>query len=163
MDVFLVPMKRFTSFVMVFACVLLLYGCRNNIDSLIWVHSNGEVSKPYENFIWAQNWSEHGWLSADGMSIALEFSNIHNEIPQINYGEDFEIHYNDGVEFVSLSVYSQDFERIHHNVEEQVLNDLASGTYYLVINVRSQGEYIEAEEKYEYSGYECVYQIMITE
>ena len=32
---------------------------------------------------------------------------------------------------------------------------------YLVITVKKQGDYIESDDKYEYTGYECVYKITI--
>ena len=167
-------MKRLVTLVLTFAFMLLLSSCRNTDalnsaptksvvvdDSLVLVQSNHEFSKPYENFIWAQQWTEHGWLSADASSISHSFSEICNDIPQITYCNDFEIHYKNGVEFLSLSVYNSDFDRIHHNVNEAVLSDLADGTYYLVIKVKSQGKYVEAAEKYEYSGYECAYKLII--
>lgn len=132
-------------------------------DSLILVQSIDVLSKPYENFLWAEIWTENGWLSGDGMRISYKFSDIHNEIPQITYCDDFKIHYKEGVEFLSLSVYNSDFDRIHHSTKQEVLSDLAEGTYYLVITVKVQGKYIETEEKYEYSGYECAYKIIITD
>ena len=130
-------------------------------DSLIIVQSVDALEKPYENFLWAEKWSEKGWVSGDGMSISHKLSDIDKEIPQITYGDDFEIHYGEGVEFISLSVYNSDFDRIHHNVQQEVLHTLEEGTYYLAITVKVQGEYIEADEKYEYSGYECAYKFVI--
>ncbi len=92
------------------------------------------------------------------------FSEVCNELPQILFYSDvFEIYYKDKVEFVSLSVYSSDFERIYRNAGQEVLNDLAQGTYYLIINVKKQGKYVESEEKYEYTGYECVYKMVVAD
>ncbi len=130
-------------------------------DSLILVQSTDELTKPYQNFIWSMNWDGCGWLSADAMGVFYKLPDIHNEIPQINYGDDFEIHYREGVEFLYLSIYNSDFNRIHHNARQGILEALAEGTYYLVITVQSQGKYIETEEKYEYAGYECAYKIVI--
>ena len=130
-------------------------------DSLVWVRTFDGLSKPYENFLWADKWSEGGWMSSDGMNISQKFLEVKNEIPQITYPTDLQIYYEEGVEFQSLSVYNSDFEEIHHNVHQEVLDDLADGTYYLVITVKSKGEYIETEKQYEYSGYECVFKIVI--
>lgn len=133
-------------------------------DSLILVQSVDALEKPYENFLWAESWSEQGWVSGDGMSVSRKFSEVAEEIPQIIfYGDIFEIHYKDKVEFVSLSVYSHDFEMVYHNAGQEVLNDLTNGTYYLIITVKEQGEYIESDEKYEYTGYECVYKIVVAD
>jgi hypothetical protein len=130
-------------------------------DSLVLVQSNNLLSKSYENFLWSKKWIEAGWISGDGMSVSHKFSVIENEIPQITYCDDFEIFYKEGIEFLSFSIYNSNFSRIYHNVKDDVLSDLEEGTYFLIINVKSQGEYIETEEKYEYSGYECVYKIHI--
>ena len=173
-------MKKLTALVLALALMLSFGGCANIEnnkdtdapnsdqtkpvivnDSLILVQSVDALEKPYENFLWAENWSENGWVSADGMSISHKLSDIAKEIPQITYGDDFEIHYGEGVEFISLSVYNSDFDRIHHNVQQEVLRTLEEGTYYLAITVKVQGEYFEADEKYECSGYECAYKLVI--
>ena len=130
-------------------------------DSLILVQSVDALEEPYEYFLWAEKWSENGWLSADAMSISNKLPDIDEEIPQISYGDDFEVYYGKNVEFISLSVYNSDFDRIHQNVQQEVLSTLEEGTYYLVITVKVQGEYIEADEKYEYTGYECAYKLVI--
>jgi hypothetical protein len=130
-------------------------------DSLILVQSGEALSKPYENFLWSKKWIEAGWISGDGMSVSHKFSGIENEIPQITYCDDFEIFYKEGVEFLSFSIYNSNFTRTHHNVKHEVLSDLEEGTYFLIITVKLQGRFIETEEKYEYSGYECVYKIHI--
>ena len=163
-------MKKLITLVLALASVLSFGGCaniennKNDIivdDSLILVQSVDALEKPYENFLWAESWSEKGWVCADGMSISRKLSDIDKEIPQITYGDDFEIHYRKGVEFISLSVYNSDFDRIHHNVQQEVLNTLEEGTYYLAITVKVKGEYIKADKKYEYSGYECAYKLVI--
>jgi len=130
-------------------------------DALISVQSAGIFVKPYENFVWAQSWSEDGWLSADGMRVSYKFSDVDNDIPSITYSDNFAIHYGDGVEFLSLMVYDSAFERVPNTDNIDALNELAEGTYYLVITVKKQGDYIESDDKYEYTGYECVYKITI--
>lgn len=135
-------------------------GSVNVADSLILVQSGDTLSKPYENFLWSEEWSEVGWISMDGSMIAERFLEKQQEIPQITYREDFEIRYKIGVTLISVSVYNSDFEFLRRDAEPSFLKDLASGTYYLVITVKEQGEYIRADQKYEYTGYECVYQIV---
>lgn len=131
-------------------------------DSLILLKSADSLTKPYENFLWAEEWTEQGWLSGDGTSVSRQFPDIQQELPQITYGDDFKIHYKDGVEFSSLSVYDSDFGTVFHNAEQEVLSELEEGTYYLVINVKKQGDYVESEEKYEYTGYECAYKLHVS-
>ena len=130
-------------------------------DALISVQSAGIFVKPYENFVWAQSWSEDGWLSADGMRVSYKFSDVDNDIPSITYSDNFAIHYGDGVEFLSLMVYDSAFERVPNTDNIDALNELAEGTYYLVITVKIKGDYIESDDKFEQTGYECVYKITI--
>lgn len=161
-------MKRIIALVLTLGVILSFSGCREAkneeneaLQNLIQVQSGDTISKSYENFLWAEQWSEHGWMSLDGTRISLKFSEIHNEIPQIAYGDDFEIEYKEGVELVSLSVYNSDFDIINNNAKQEELKDLAEGTYYLVVTVKEQGEYIESEEEYEYASYECAYKLVI--
>ena len=162
-------MKKLLVMVLALVFMLSCSGCRGDEpkgsvvveDSLILVEVGDTLSKPYENFLWAETWSEHGWLSMDGTSLSRQFSEVQQEIPTIAYGNDFEIHYKEGVTFISVSVYNDAFESVYHNETQDVLKDLAEGEYYLVITVKKQGDYVEAEEKYEYSGYECAYYMKV--
>lgn len=161
-------MKRIIALVLILGVIFSFSGCREAkneeneaLQNLIQVQSGDTLIKSYENFLWATMWTENGWLSLDGERISRKFSEVYSEIPQIAYCDDFEIQYREGVEFVSLSVYNSDFDIIYNNVKQEVLRDLADGTYYLVITVKEQGEYIESEEKYEYASSECVYKLVI--
>lgn len=132
-------------------------------NSLISVYSDGILTEPYENWIWSETYYGDGWLSADGISIYYEFPEVHEEIPRINYGDDFEIYYGNGVSFSFISVYSENFEELYHNEGEYVLENLKEGTYYIVISVKAQGKYIKSEDKYESSGYQCVYKLEVSD
>ena len=162
-------MKKLLVMVLALVFMLSCSGCRGDEpkgsvvveDSLILVRSGDTLTKPYENFLWAETWSEPGWLSVDGTSLSRQWAAVQQEIPQITYGEGFEILYRDGVTFGSVSVYTDGFESVYHNEAERVLAELAEGEYYLVITVKKQGDYVEAEDKYEYSGYECAYHMKV--
>ena len=161
-------MKRIIALVLILGVIFSFGGCREAkneenkaLQNLIQVQFGDTLIKSYENFLWATMWTENGWLSLDGERISRKFSEVYSEIPQIAYFDDFEIHYKEGVEFISLSVYNSDFDIINNNAKQEELRDLAEGTYYLVITVKEQGEYIESEEKYEYACYECVYKLVI--
>ena len=164
-----IRMKRLLAMIFVLVFVFSCGGCKGDEsngsatveDSLILVRSGDALTKPYENFLWAETWSEPGWLSVDGTSLSRQWAAVQQEIPQITYGEGFEILYRDEVTFVSVSVYTNDFESVYHNEVESVLAELAEGEYYLVITVKKQGDYVEVEDKYEYSGYECAYHMKV--
>lgn len=132
-------------------------------SSLILVRSDGVLTEPYKNFLWAMSCLGNDWVSADGMSIVDKFPEVHEEIPQITCSDDFEIYYGDGVTFSYISVYDENFGELHHDTGESVLKNLREGTYYLVVAVQSQGRYIEPQDKYESSGYQCVYKLVVPE
>ena len=130
-------------------------------DSLVLLESGGKMTKPYENCIWSEVWSGGGWFSSDGNRVSRRLNEIQDEIPQITYTDDFKIHYREDVEFRSLEVYNSALDNICRVSEENIPVYLTSGVYYLVIEVKKRGEYIKEQEKYEASGYECVYKFEI--
>ena len=116
----------------------------------------------YENFLWEEKWTENGWLSADGMSVSFQFERICGEFPEVTYGEDFEISCAVGVVVSHVSVYNEAFEGIHNNIGNlQILEELSEGVYYLVVDVKKQGEYIESENKHEMKGFECICKLVV--
>jgi len=126
-------------------------------DTPLSIRYQNRQTFPYVNFLWAESWTEYGWLNGDGMSVSMKFAEIQAEIPAVTYRKDWEILYQDGVSFLYASVYSETFERLYHNAELSVLDELTDGNYYLVITVKKQGDYIEADQKYESTGYECAF------
>jgi len=116
----------------------------------------------YENFLWSSKWTEDGWLSADGMSVNFQFELIRGEFPEVTYGKDLEISCAEGATVSHLSVYDEAFEEINGNSGNlQILEELPEGIYYLVFNVKKQGEYIESENKHEMNGFECICKLVV--
>ncbi len=132
-----------------------------SFDSLILLKSNGATCEPYENYVWSQEWTEYGWLNADNLRIRYELPERYKELPQITYGDDFEILYRDSVTYTSMSVFDDTFELRYRNQEPSILETLEPGTYYISIEVVEQGAYVEAEDEYETTGYECVCRLLI--
>jgi len=131
-------------------------------DTPLSIRYENRETFPYVNSLWAESWTEYGWLSGDGMSVSRKFSDIQAELPPLVYHKDWEILYQDGVSFLYVSIYSEDYERLHHNEELSVLDELSAGRYYLVITVKKQGDYIEASQKHESRGYECVFALEVS-
>ena len=163
--------KSFAAF-LALILVLALIGWREQISSdqdspdddttsLLTVTSSKKTTQAYENLIWTESYSNNGWLSADMARISRKFNEVKDQIPQITYGDDFVINCSDNVEFVSLSIYSNTFESLHSFTDVDKLKTLPHGGYYLIIQVKKQGKYIDSEKEYEYSGYECAYEITI--
>ena len=130
-------------------------------DKLVLVRTDDILTAPYKNWIWAESYHGGDWLSADGMSVYYKFSEVHEEIPQITYSDDFEIIYASDVSLSYLSIYDDSFAELNFNAQEADLSELEEGIYYLVISVSEQGRYIKAENKYEHSGCECVYKLEV--
>ncbi len=174
-------MKKLIAILLVMVFVFLLVGCNNEADqpiddnkekndenkmpftdSLILLESAERMTKPYENFVWSEFWSGGGWFSTDANRASWRLNEIQDEIPQITYSDDFKIHYREDVEFRSLEVYNSAFENVCRVSEEDIPIYFTSGVYYLVIEVKKRGEYIKEQEKFETSGYECVYKFEIS-
>lgn len=79
----------------------------------------------------------------------------------VTYGDDFEIRCHDKVNVTGIDIYDAKLEPISTNVTQQILNTLSPGTYYLLINIRVQGNYILAAKDHEYSGYDCAYKLIV--
>ncbi len=128
-------------------------------EALILLFSNEEETKPYVRWLWKQEWTGNNWLHSDAIPFAEEIDRYGKEIPEIIYDSDFSVSYKEGVSFLSVSVYEVEspFERIEKYTDLSKLEELPEGNYYIGITVQEQGKFIEAEEKYEAVGYECIY------
>lgn len=127
---------------------------------LVTVKSSDVELKSYEHYVGSQTYDKYGWLCTDGFSISGQFSEFTNEIPQITYGDGFEIVYGDNVELISLSVYNSNSEYIRV-IDENGLKELSKGEYYLMAFVKKLGEYVEEDKMQEFWAYECVYKLVI--
>ena len=172
-------MKKLIAILLTLACLLALIACDNAVEDdeydgkldqekgepfaepLILLESGGKMTKPYECFAWGESWNGGGWTSVDGVRASWKLEKMKDKIPQITYSDDFKIHYREDVEFRSLEVYNGDFDNICQATEENIPVYLTAGVYYLVIEVKKQGEYIKEQDKFEASGYECVYKFEI--
>ena len=130
-------------------------------EPLIVVNSKEDAVEPYEKFRWSQSWTNNGWISADSFYLIGELAELSKSFPMVTYSDDFEIRCRDKVTVTSLSVYDAKLEPISTNDTQQILNTLSPGTYYLLINVRVQGNYILEAKDHKYSGYDCAYKLIV--
>ena len=126
-----------------------------------YVVSNGEMIEAYENFVWSNDYDEKGWLCADGEYYEDLFPLGKDEIPEVTYSEDFQVIYGESVTSKTVNVYDENFGQISENGTLEDLSALPGGTYYLVLQVRTQGKYIEEEKKSESSCSEYIYKLTI--
>ncbi|MBQ3125797.1 MAG: hypothetical protein IJC15_01895 [Clostridia bacterium] len=163
-------MKKLLTRSLLFVCLLTLLSCGavqspppDSADTPqadtceaapVMICSNGTQIQPYANFVWAETWTEQGWLSMSGNSISRQNSGIHHLFPQAVYHEDFALQYAGGVTPTAMAIYSEGGELLHRNATLSDLAELAEGAYDLVITVKVQGKYIESEDRHESAGYE---------
>ena len=120
-------------------------------ESLILVTTNGETTAPFVNLVWATEWTENGWIAADGFPLTDMLPEIISELPIIRYGDDFSVQYKDGVSFSGLSIFDNNFDRLHNNVHLSYLDGLPAGTYYIGIRVTGQGMNISQKVLHRYA------------
>lgn len=127
----------------------------------ILIVSNKETAAPYVHWSWNETLTGSGWVSADGMHLADILPDIADELPTVYYSDDFAVQYKENVSFCGLSVFDSKFEPLHRSVDLSYLDELSEGTYFAGIEVTRQGDFIEAEEKHESYGYDCVFKLMV--
>ena len=158
-------MKRTAAFFLASVLLLICSGCGLWSDPadepLIHVFSNEETVAPYEHFRWAQSWSNNGWISADSFYLSGELKELSQSFPTITYSDDFEIRCSSNVTAQDIRVYDSALESIRTNATESFLDTLSPGTYYILIHVRVQGNYVAAGKDYEYTGYDCGYKLIV--
>ena len=152
--------------VMLFALALLLcsgcglWGDPAN-EPLIVVHSGEKDVAPYQQFRWSQSWSNDGWLSADGVYLSRELTRKYQELPELTYDDSFDIRCRNAVSVISVSIYDSEFNSIYSNMPSSIISNLSTGTYYLIITVKEQHNYITAAKDYESTGYDCGYKLIV--
>ena len=141
----------------------------NNLsDGLTLITSAGETVTPYHHFVYARTWTDYGWLHADGAPITAQLlAEVGDEIPTVVIGREFGITVNTSL-WTQLFVYDTDFVPVMgENVFYygfSALNWLPAGEYYCVFGVYGlPGDYIESEDMYEESGYQCVFRLVVDE
>lgn len=159
-------------------CVLLLVvlifsGCGNSSEpadsdkTLITITSNGETILPYQRFSWGTSRTDNGWVSADALQLVCELPDIAAELPVVSYHDDFAVQYNKGISYSYMTVYNESFEYLDGNAPYDdidyltCLAQLPEGIYYVGIAVSKQGDYYLFENRYESSGYDCVFKLKV--
>lgn len=136
-------------------------------NTLISITSNGETILPYQYFSSCTSWTGEYWVSGDALGLASEFPDIAGELPVVSYHDDLAMQNKEGVYYSYMQVFDDNFERLYHittHSDKDYLTCLAGlpeGTYYVGIAVSKQGDYIASEGKYEYSGYDCVFKLVV--
>jgi hypothetical protein len=130
-------------------------------EALISVTSGDTTIEPYRNLIWFSDYTDSGFLAADGASFPYLMHDIADDIPSITLGEDFSIHRAEGVTVNATSIYNENCEQLYFYTDTARFYTLPSGTYYIAIHTSIQGDYIAAADQYEGAVYECVFRLEV--
>ncbi|MBR6748631.1 MAG: hypothetical protein IKM07_06800 [Clostridia bacterium] len=110
---------------------------------------------PYEAFLGATTWQQHGWLAADGLPITGRWEEHADKLPTLHYRPDLRVIIRDDliVDSVTISVYNAEKpDKGLLSAKLSDLDDLPEGSYYVCITVYFLGEYIEAGNGHEKTG-----------
>lgn len=141
----------------------------DNDNLLVSIVSDEITTVPYQRFSWDTLWRDNTWIATDALQLICVLPEIAQELPIINYHNDFSVQYEEGVSFSHMMVYDDSFEYLHHIATYSkidylsYLKTLPEGTYYIGIAVSKQGKYIASEKQYEYHGYECVFKLVVNQ
>lgn len=143
-------------------------GNSSNADKpLISIISDGETTLPYQRFSSGTTYEDGRWLAADAVQLVCELPDIAPKLPVATYHDDFAVQYQEGVNFTNLLVFNESFECLYNIATYSdmdyldCLAQLPEGTYYAAISVVKQGDYIGSQKRYEYSGTDCVFKLVV--
>ena len=137
-------------------------------EAMLTVTCGGETIEPYPAFLWAESWTEFGWLNADGVPLEDTVQKHLEEIPlltqetpgELSVSPGRDVHYSG-----RMDVYDEDMNWLFRQWEEDpgVLTALEPGAYLCALRISVTGDYIASEEQYEKTGYQCLFRLLIPE
>jgi hypothetical protein len=132
-------------------------------DALVTVSSGERTVNPYLHFAYSADWTGDGFLCADGAPVDGELKEWSEAsfLPEIVWSEDFTVTYADGVKFTHIIVFNEAREQQNHLYDLSDLAALSSGKYYIGVVVCQEGQYIEQAKESEYTGWACLFKLII--
>ncbi|MDO5407788.1 MAG: hypothetical protein Q4F28_10755 [Eubacteriales bacterium] len=116
-------------------------------------HGDDKISL-YRLEVWNYSYDEgvKRFISGDGPRLHNVLSEIAGELPVVVWDDTCSVGIPEDMELVSVDVFGGDYQKIDSLDQVDDLQQLPSGTYYIGIEVKRQGDYIEAADEYEGSG-----------
>lgn len=137
-------------------------------ESKVTVRQGDKSICPYEIVVSAMTYekSAKAWLSADGARLSHQLPQVADQLPDIQWRDDFSVDLPDDVSLYYIDLFDREYgslERIYPDGEkdggDQTVNSMAgfmeyvselpSGAYYISIAVNRNGRYVESEGEYE--------------
>ncbi len=135
-------------------------------EALLTVSCGGETVVPYPAFLWAETWTELGWLNADAEPLEFTVQERWEEIPVLTLEgpDELSVSPGHGVQYSGwMDVYDENVDRLFRQWEEDpaVLTAQEPGTYLCALRVTVTGDYIASEDRHERTGYQCLFRLVI--
>lgn len=125
---------------------------------------SGDIKLPtYKHFAFSAEWTEGGFLFADGTPINEELQELEKAgmISSVIYNEDFSCELAQGWELSHILLYDKDLNQLRTLYDSADLAKLENGIYYVGMVVSKEGEYIEEADDHEYSGFVCAFKLCV--
>ena len=129
------------------------------------ITADGETIQPYLHFAYSAEWTENGFLAADGVDPEAAVPELAEKgvLPQLDYTEDFRVDLADNAEMSTwLLLFDSQCNRLQDLESVSGLSALDTGEYYVGFLVNVEGEYIAEAGENEYTGWLCLFQMTVS-
>ena len=131
--------------------------------NLITVRSSGKTIHPFLHFAYGSEWTDYGFIDADGTPIDGELTEWTGAtyLPALVYSDDFAVSYADGVSFRYIIPFDESMQQMDNLFGVTELANLKPGKYYIGIVITQEGDYIEQAKQSEYTGWACLFRLTV--
>ncbi len=128
------------------------------------IKSSDKETIPLYGFSSSTSYHNGNWLVADGFGAHMYFEDekFNTWIPTVRKNGKLELELDDNYSYRHVRVYDLEHNKIHESSTTfDELNDLTRGEYYVRMLISHQGDFIVSEKKYESSGYEYLFGLIV--
>lgn len=160
----------------------------NGVSAIYLVDADGEITERdmelqvtvkqgedtlslYEFFVFENFYDEKmkTWVAADGMRLSNALTQVANELPVAEWGNEFSVQIPEKLELYYVDIFDSSYEKTdrlfyteQENPQTKLMENLAKlseGVWYISVAVNEQGKYIEDGEEYEAYGREYAFRL----
>ncbi len=125
-------------------------------ESAVIIQSGETRLAPPLYLAWEHCYTELGWLMADMANVLSELPNV--KLPVLIYEAKPIIHTKKNISLVSVRIFDDSFTEIEHRSADLSHTEmLPEGSYTILLTLKEQGRYIEADHDFEEKGYQCAF------
>lgn len=151
--------------ILVFVVFLFLLARKDTENKTeVTIEKNGILTELFELPIFAQTYSKGNWLSTQGLRASIELPNIADELPEIVWDEEIQVHVPEDVDLYYIIVFNENYQAIGWYSEIGQLrsfwDEASFGAYYVAIAVTWEGDFIPSMLGHESFGSEFVFKMV---